>query len=40
VAPKRAMRTNLRFPQLPKLSVIGAFEPLPSDFIFRKTGDS
>ena len=39
-APSNATSTILALLQLPKASVSGAFEVLPSSFIFWKMGDS
>ena len=39
VAPSSARIAILRLAQLPKASVSGRLEPLPSSFIFKKTGD-
>src|SRR6187402_3743728 len=40
VAPNKAISAILPFFQVPKASVNGALEPLPSAFIFWQTGDS
>ena len=39
-APNSATSATFAFDQFPKLSRIGCLLPFPSDFIFRKIGDS